>query len=381
MGQWKKTLGNLVATGDHLLDLTRQRIWQYRPPKGPFLIVPFISYGTRDRLLLSGRVLKDKQFLPPLAAHTRRQNLVEFYKQLASRELPGARVRARFQNQQQEATTDHEGYFNFSMSPGAQFTQSGWLQVALELIEPQPAGAPVVATARVLVPPETARFGVISDIDDTVVWTNAGRRLTMLRMLMHANAHTRKPFKGVAGFYQALQKGASGADNNPIFYVSSSPWNLYMPLIDFLEVQQIPLGPLLLKDYGDHTLFASDDHHSHKLASIEQILHTYADLPFVLIGDSGEQDPEIYREIVARYPERIRAIYIRSVNPDPSRIEAIDRLAEEVRLSGTQLVLVPDSEFAAIHAAAQNLIAPQSIASVRIDKNEDEPASGAGDAR
>ena len=59
----------------------------------------------------------------------------------------------------------------------------------------------------------------------------------------------------------------------------------------------------------------------------------------MLIGDSGQQDPEIYREVVRRYPDRIRAIYIRSVDPDPARIEAIDRLAQEVHDSGTQLVL------------------------------------------
>src|SRR5690606_25328263 len=152
--------------------------------------------------------------------------------------------------------------------------------------------APVVATGRALVPPATARFGVISDIDDTVLWTNARNRLRMIAMLMRTNAHTRKPFKGVSAFYRALRDGASGDEGNPIFYVSSSPWNLYVPLVDFLDAQGVPHGPLLLKDYGDHTLFAANEHGTHKSAAIERIFATYPRLSFVLIGDSGEQDPE-----------------------------------------------------------------------------------------
>lgn len=60
-------------------------------------------------------------------------------------------------------------------------------------------------------------------------------------------------------------------------------------------------------------------------------------MQFVLIGDSGEQDPEIYAEVLRRHPKSVRVIYIRNVNPDPSRIEALDKLIEEVRATGTQL--------------------------------------------
>jgi hypothetical protein len=65
-------------------------------------------------------------------------------------------------------------------------------------------------------------------------------------------------------------------------------------------------------------------------------------------------------------------IYIRNVNPDPARIEALDRLIEEVSSTGTQLVLAPDSVFAASHAAAEGLIRVDRLASVRSDKKEDD---------
>ena len=188
------------------------------------------------------------------------------------------------------------------------------------------------------------------------------------------NEHTRKPFEGVAALYRALQKGKSGSEDNPIFYVSSSPWNLYTLLLEFLKVQEIPMGPLFLRDFGDHLLFSLQDQHSHKTNQIKKIFDTFPHLPFVLIGDSGEQDPEIYRQIVKEYPKRVRVIYIRSVNRHPSRIQAIDKLVEEVRETVCQLVLTPDSEFAAAHAAAEGLISTGELPFIRSEKKNGKSA-------
>jgi phosphatidate phosphatase APP1 len=76
--------------------------------------------------------------------------------------------------------------------------------------------------------------------------------------------------------------------------------------------------------------------------------------------------------MVRRWPRRIRAIYIRSVNRKASRLAAIDRLVAQVRASGCQLVLAPDSEFAAAHAAGEGLISPAALRGIRRDKSRDE---------
>jgi len=125
----------------------------------------------------------------------------------------------------------------------------------VELLDsPSPKEDPVRASARVLVPSASARFGIISDIDDTVISTHVSNKLKMVLTVILSNEHTRKPFEGVAGLYRALQRGMTGEDN-PIFYVSNSAWNLYTLLLEFLNLQNIPLGPLLLRDFGDHLLF------------------------------------------------------------------------------------------------------------------------------
>lgn len=365
-------LQGLLTRADALTDRGRAQLRRVLPARRALLIQPYLGFAYRSadgqRLELGGRVLRDPGFRAPDAADSRWRNLIELYKRLESDEVPRARLRARAFGIEQAVDADDEGYFQLVLDLPTPLA-AGWHPVTLELLEPwMPDAPPVRADACVRVPPDRARFGIISDIDDTVLWSNVRQRMRMLALLLRSNAHTRQPFKGVAAFYRALVDGAGGDEGNPLFYVSSSPWNLHAPLVEFIQRQGIPLGPLLLKDFGDHTLFSSRDHHSHKRASIERILSAHPALPFVLIGDSGEQDPEIYRQVVRDFPGRIRVVYIRNVDPAPDRISAIDALIAEVRDSGAQLVLAADSEAAATHAAGEGLIATAALAAVRADR-------------
>jgi phosphatidate phosphatase APP1 len=318
-----------------------------RRRRDPIIILPYLGYGTPGRLTVRGRVLEDEGFLPAADADTRWRNLVRFYKRLESDEVPGARLTARFGSVETQAVTDGEGYFRIELDVSS--GGSGWKEVNLEL-----TSGTAQATARVLVPSSAARFGVISDIDDTIVASNVTKKLRMILTVALTNARTRKPFRGVAAFYRALH-----AALNPIFYVSKSPWNLYVPLVEYLEVQRLPLGPLMLRDFG----FFSDK--KHKTRAIEEILATYPKLQFVLIGDDGEHDPEIYCDTARRHPGRIRAIYIRSAKPSVRKI------------AGCDLVQAPEAESVAEHAAAQGLIQASELRAVRAEKALDSKASKA----
>ena len=375
MKDWKSRFPTLIDRADKLSDNIRSRVRKITGFKYPLVIVPYLGYGNPEKLSFSGRVLEDKGFNPVSSTDPRWRNLANTYKRFQSDEIPGARIRARFQGNESEAITDDEGYFSFAIQPIRHLDDSNqWQEVDLELFEPRvPELPPVRATARVLVPSAAAKFGIISDIDDTVVSSHVGNKLKMILTVLLSNAHTRKPFEGVAGFYRALQLGVNDGEANPIFYVSNSAWNLYTVLLEFLQLQNIPLGPLLLRDFGDHMLFSKDPE-SHKTSKIKNILDVFPHLPFVLIGDSGERDPEIYQEIVQEYPTRIRTVYIRSINNQPERLAAIDKLIEEIRHTGSQLVLAPDSEFAAAHAAAEGLISPALLKTVRTEKQKDQTA-------
>jgi phosphatidate phosphatase APP1 len=317
------------------------------------IILPYLGYGTTEKLALCGRVLQDEGFRPARSSERRWRNLVAFLKRLESDEIPGARLRATFGGSSVETISDSEGYFSVEFE--ASGLPTGWHEVELRLLD-----LPAAETGRVFVPPSDAEFGVVSDLDDTVIQSDVTQKLRMLVKLALSNAHTRKPFQGVAAFYRALHRG-----RNPFFYVSKSPHNLYSPLVEFLQHQKLPVGPLLLRDYGLRT------RKDHKARAIENILTTYPALRFILIGDSGEQDPEIYTDILSRFPERIRVIYIRSIDRSPARLKAIEKLVQQVASTGCQLVLAQDSEFAAAHAAAEGLIAAAELSLVRIDKMAD----------
>jgi len=132
-------------------------------------------------------------------------------------------------------------------------------------------------------------------------------------------------------------------------------------LEDFLNVHGVPDGPLFLKDWSPSVL---GKHRTHKLGIIRALLGTYPELPFVLIGDSGQEDPEIYHQAVREHPGRIRAIYIRDVAAARRKVE-VPAIAKEVRNLGVEMVLVPDTAAAAEHAAAKGLIAPDAVPEIQ----------------
>jgi len=208
---------------------------------------------------------------------------------------------------------------------------------------------------------------VISDVDDTIVKTQATNLFRMLWLTLRSDATTRLPFPGVAAFYRALQQGVQGRSYNPIFYVSSSPWNLYDLLVDFMDAHGVPRGPLFLRDFGlDRDKFIQSSHQQHKLAQINTLLETYDNLPFILIGDSGQKDPEIYCQVARERPGRIRAIYIRNVT-SWRRAQDVQSLVTVARAYGSDMRLMTDTMAAAKHAAMRGFITSEAIFEVRVE--------------
>jgi phosphatidate phosphatase APP1 len=328
----------------------------------PFEILPYRGYGTPRELLLKGRVLEVSGITRAGQDDAVWQNLRNMARRFASDEVAGARVQGSFGGMQVEAVADEEGFFEVRFElPEPLAGPTRWHPVELELLGPEsPAREQVRSTGQVLVPND-ARVGIISDIDDTVVRSSATNALKMAWIVLLKNAHTRLPFEGVATFYEALQRGADGLAHNPIFYVSSSPWNIYDVLEDFLNVHGVPAGPLFLKDWS---LTVLGKHRTHKLGIIRALLRTYPELPFVLIGDSGEEDPEIYHQAAREHPGRIRAVYIRDVT-NAKRDAEVKAIAKEMRSLGTELILAPTTAVAAEHASAIGLIAPDAVSGIR----------------
>jgi phosphatidate phosphatase APP1 len=364
----------LDTTVDEIRNRVRRRL---RIGYGPIYILPYRSYGVASQLTVMGRVIEQKVEILTEDDDSWWDNLLNMYRRFASQEIAGVPLRITYGDDFVDTMTDAEGYFRakLPLTPPLQFP--GWFNATVKMTTPAAYGKDEVwAEAEVVIPPNDANFGVISDIDDTVVLTHATSFLKMARMVFLGNARSRLPFPGVAAFYQALRKGEAGNCDNPIFYVSSSAWNIYDLLIDFLEHNDIPGGPLLLADYGlDQTSFPFASHDTHKMTQIKQILDTYPDLPFILIGDSGQRDHAIYQQVNYDYPGRIRAIYLRDVQwltLDSSKATA----KIETLPNGVEVILAPNTAAAATHAAEHGFIAADSLPSIGVAAVADTGAPG-----
>lgn len=364
MSRWHKLIHQTETQFDRALD-------KFDGDDDPLLIQSYLGYGVPGRAFVMGRVLEDRGVAEAEQDDSLWDNFRGAWKRFRSGEVRHAELNVSLETPtgrfEQHLRADDEGHIaQWLELPAVPPDADQLLTLGLELTHPRRT-PPVRGAALVLIPPPTAQFGVISDIDDTVLQTGATSVRSLAKQVLFGNAYTRLPFEGVSAFYEALSMG-----QNPLFYVSSSPWNLYDVLVEFMELNDIPLGPIMLRDWGvSASELLPTTHGAHKQDAIRQILETYPTLPFILIGDSGQEDPEIYRQVVCDFPGRILSIYIRDVNDDAARRASVQRLAHELAEDGSTLLLTADTAVAAEHAAAQGWIRAEGVAKVAERRDED----------
>ena len=365
---WTKHIAQLGDKVDDQFDALKSRLRRRTGAYRNLQILPYRGFGNSQEFYLKGRVLRETVPAKIEKAHFW-DNLLATYRRVHSVEVPNAVVRITHGKESTDVLTDDEGYFELHLTNDRSGGIDAWRNVEVQLLNPKAEdGKMVTATAPILVPPPTARFGIISDIDDTIIVSNATNVLKVAYTTFTQNARSRVAFPGVGAFYRALQKGTNESEFNPIFYVSSGPWNLYDLLIDFMRLNEIPVGPILLQDYGvDEKRLFSSSHTDHKMAQIRKLLETYPDLPFILIGDSGQHDPEIYRKVLEEVPNRIKAIYIREVT-GAGRAAEVRKLAKEAQDHGGELLLVKDSLAAAKHAVEKGFISAAALPEIAGEK-------------
>ena len=360
---WKAKARALLETGsielDEHIDAARRRVNARFGWGKAQHIAAFRSLCDATGCTLQGRVLANAPAGGPKESDDWWDNLLNTYRRLESDEVPGVAVKCEFLGRTVETVTDHEGYYRARIDVAPRDWPDLWADAMVAL-----ADGSLATLQPVLTVPASARLGVISDIDDTVLESSILHWRTAAQLTFLHNARTRKPLEGVAALYHALQDGADGLRQNPVFYVSSSPWNLVDLLEDFLDLNAIPAGPLLLQDLGlDEGKFISPRGHRHKLERTLELLDTYPQLRFVLCGDSGQADPQLYAQVVLEHPGRIAAVYIRDVDPDlDSPFDALaDARLAAAKDAGVPMLRVRDSLAIAEHAHSLGLIAQADI--------------------
>ena len=379
---WLSAVAKLAAVVETGLDRAKYELAERVLPPRTLHLAPYRGFGTERGLHVIGRVLRDAPLPASVETASAWENLVATVRRFESDEVPGARLRLRFEGVEQEVRSNDEGFFEATLVPATPLAlERVWHVVEVELLEPtQPEGT-VRATIPVLVPPRTATFLVVSDIDDTVVQTDVTQMVRMARNILFGSARTRMPFPGVAAFYRALMGGKGGDANNPVFYISSSPWNLHDLLAELFELRGIPIGPILLRDWGiSAEELLPTKHAGHKLEAIRKVLDSYPAMPAILIGDSGQEDPEIYAQVIREHPGRVLAAYIRNVGRDETRAGAIRELANTLTAMGGTMLLLDDTIGAARHAAERGWIDPAKLAEIGADAAVDASGPAGSDA-
>lgn len=300
--------------------------------KDKLQIINFQSYGSANHLYIRGRALEDEDIdLDKKGIFNLMQNT---WKRFETDEIRNAGITIRFEDGSSvSGKTDAEGYYLLDQPVQGLhqlMNEEGWVQFELSFTDMNLKREILLQNrfpGEMLIPSEKAEFGVISDIDDTILHTGVVSSLKWKVILntMFKRATKRMQLEGASGFYHKLHQGKKGDEANPIFYVSHSPWNLYRYLELFLKTNNFPKGPILLRSMSSFKMRKRNDEKPQKQKEIRNLLKAYPKLPFILIGDSGERDGDIYQEISAEFPGRIKAIYLRSVN-DSRRMARITNL-------------------------------------------------------
>lgn len=270
------------------------------------------GFGHAHRLQVYGHVLSVHTVEKPYRKSSIIRNIrlllgLFFVKPVARRQ-----VQLKWNNQIVTTTTETDGFFRLEWASEISVPAGEYPVVVTCACEK----AGFVTGEGVIIVPHITQLAIISDIDDTFLISYSATRLRRLVTLFRHNARTRKAFAGVANHYQLLQYAHSTDNNpNPFFYVSSSEWNLYDYLNEFLKEQKIPVGALLLNQLKrwPQLLKTGKTKHQGKFARIVRIIEAFPEQHFVLLGDNTQMDPGIYASVAAHFPGRIRAIYIRVV--------------------------------------------------------------------
>ncbi|WP_431686492.1 phosphatase domain-containing protein [Hahella sp. NBU794] len=277
-------------------------------------VILYAGYGSAGKFTLEGRVIELDEDTAGVApedggATNLRRNLA----QLFNAEQENVEVRVQLDTQHWRVKTDEEGYFRLD-GELADAKQSGWLTVTAH------AESAKAVEGGVYMAPSENRLGVISDLDDTLMISEVTAKTSLLKNTFLKNPLQREAVPGASAFIASVIADNAQWDASPVFYLSASPRQLYGNITLFLEHNGFPRGVVVAKKVSNE----SDsepwlDQAAYKTAHIEDLLRRFPRVNFVLLGDDGERDPEIYRDIQARFADRIAAVYIRKVSPDPER--------------------------------------------------------------
>ncbi|QRZ62430.1 App1 family protein [Rothia sp. ZJ932] len=166
------------------------------------------------------------------------------------------------------------------------------------------------AETEVFIVPDNQKIGILSDVDDTVMVTALPRPMLAAWNSFVVDEHARIPTPGMAVLMERLTKAHPTA---PIMYLSTGAWNVSPTLTRFLSRNGYPKGTFLLTDWGPTPTRWFRSGADHKVRELTRLAQEFPQMKWILIGDDGQRDPDIYNGFAVRYPQNVAAILIRNL--------------------------------------------------------------------
>ena len=356
-------LKDLIHQLEEAFDTLKRSITQKMGYDDPIRLDRYNGHAQGHTLWLSGRALRNPKVRTDENQNAL-ENALDMFHRYETDEVPQVPIRLSVGEQTFETRTDQEGYYTFEQRldevPPA--FDGIWHKATLEVLpsDLDPDHEIPDHTRRFTThfqrPIAASRYCIVSDIDDTVIRTGASNLFQHAQTVLLNNPTSREMFPGMARLLRDLTH-RHDTPTHPLFFLSSSPWNIHELFVEVFKAHQVPMGTFFLKDFGlDEDKFIKTGHGTHKAGHITTLLTRYPDLEFVLIGDSGQHDAEIYAQVIAAHPGRIKACYIRDVT-QRTRDEAVQALAAEIEThGGTPFKLVQTTAEIRAHAQAIGLL-------------------------
>ena len=300
-------------------------------------VIPYAGYGGPGFVRVLCRVLLTR----PTAPDKVRYKNIRGWRSFTSVPVTDVAVTIVVDGTEHRVTADRGGVVDVRLPAEL---APGWNSVTVRTDESDPVEAPVFVVA------PDVDFGIISDIDDTVMVTALPRPFLAAWNTFVLDEHARSPVPGMAVLYERLTRENVGS---PVIYLSTGAWNVAPTLTRFLSRNLYPAGTLLLTDWGPthDRWFRSGQ--EHKRSSLARLAHDFPDMRWLLVGDDGQHDEQLYSEFVSRHRENVRAVAIRQLSASEAVLAGGRSKAEENgSSSGVPWVYAPDGAGLADQLAA-----------------------------
>jgi phosphatidate phosphatase APP1 len=301
-------------------------------------IIPYAGYGSTTWVRVLGRVLLTRTYKPGTRGFRKTQKRgesVRGWRSFTSVPLGDVPVTVTIAGIDHKVRADRGGVVDAVVSAEL---LPGWQTITLAV------GTEAAVDAPIFVVDPATTFGVISDIDDTVMVTALPRPFLAAWNTFVLDEHARVPTPGMAVLLERLSAEHAGS---PVVYLSTGAWNVAPTLTRFLSRNLYPAGPLLLTDWGPTHDRWFRSGREHKRENLRRLSSEFPNVRWLLVGDDGQHDEEIYAEFAVDFPKSVAAVAIRQLSAGEA-VLAGGRSKDQVHTERTGVVWVYSPDGAGI---------------------------------